>query len=134
MNTELSRKNETTPTRAGEPRAPRPPESRITRPRVDVFENATEYLVVADLPGVPREALTVSFDDGELRIAAKRGDERPGQPLAMESGAADYERAFAMPDGIDAEAIAAQLANGVLRVRLPKSAARQARKIDVRAG
>lgn len=127
MNTELTRKPEGAPARAqkNEDRA-------VVRPRVDVFENATEYLVVADLPGVPKEALEVHFDDGELRIKGTRASASPGQPLALEAHVADFERTFAMPDGIDADRIEAELATGVLRVRLPKASTKQARRIAVR--
>ncbi len=124
--TDMQKKNETSPMRA-EPRA-------VVRPRVDVFENDAEYLVVADLPGVVKDALDIRFEDGELRIRAPRGLRDRGQALALESRFADYERAFAMPDGIDAENIGADLTAGVLRVRMPKVAQRRSRKIDVRAG
>jgi HSP20 family protein len=107
--TEMQKKNETNPAQR-ETRA-------VIRPRVDVFENDAEYLVVADLPGVAKDALDLRFEDSQLRI---RGGE--------------YERAFAMPDGIDAEKIGADLSAGVLRVRLPKAAEKRSRRIDVRAG
>lgn len=125
-NSQMQKNNETSPVRA-EPRA-------VVRPRVDVFENDAEYIVVADLPGVAKDALDIRFEDGELRIKAPRGLRDRGQALALETRAADYERAFAMPDGIDAEKIAADLSAGVLRVRLPKAAEKRSRRIDVRAG
>jgi len=106
-----------------------------TRPRVDVFENAHEYLVVADVPGVAKEGLDVRFESGELRIEARRTrtEAQQGHVLGAEYRIGDYRRAFAMPDGIDADKIEADLANGVLRVHLPKSAAKRPRKIDVRS-
>ena len=108
-----------------------------TRPRVDVFENAHEYLVVADVPGVAKDGLDVRFESGELRIEAHRSkaptQEAQGSLLAEEYRIGDYRRAFAMPDGIDADKIEAELAHGVLRVHLPKSAAKRPRKIAVRA-
>ena len=108
-----------------------------TRPRVDVIENAHEYLVVADIPGVAKDGLDVRFESGELRIEAHRGKPQTQEPqgslLAEEYRVGDYRRAFAMPDGIDADKIEAELAHGVLRVHLPKSAAKRPRKIAVRA-
>lgn len=113
---EIQKKNEAPVTRS------EPEKRTLLRPRVDVFESANDYLVVADLPGVAKEDLDVHFEDGELRIAGTRGK------------AFAYERAFAMPEGIDAEAIGAELTAGVLKVRLPKAAQKRLRKIDVRAG
>jgi len=103
------------------------------RPRVDVFENEAEYLVVADMPGVAKDAVDIRFEDGELRFEARRATELPGTALAEEYRPADYRRAFAMPEGVDAEKITAELANGVLSVRLPKSAAKRPHRIEVRA-
>lgn len=109
-------------------------EVQAVRPRVDVLENETEYLVVADLPGVTREAVDIRFEDGELRLEARRTvAPAPGQPLAEEYRMADFRRAFAMPEGVDAEKIEAELASGVLKVHLPKSAQKRPRRIDVRA-
>jgi HSP20 family molecular chaperone IbpA len=111
-------------------------ERLAVRPRVDVFENDAEYLVVADMPGVAKDAVDVRFEDGELRLEARRTAGAPGPEahvLAEEYRTADFRRAFAMPEGVDAEKIDAELANGVLKVHLPKSAARRPRRIDVRA-
>lgn len=116
--------------------APAPAESQsqslAVRPRVDVFENEHELLVVADMPGVAKDAIDVRFEGGELRLEARRGPAPQGQPLAEEYRFADYRRAFAMPEGIDSEKIAAELSNGVLTVHLPKSSAKRTRRIDVR--
>ena len=92
-------------------------EKSWVRPRVDVLESDAEILLLADVPGVAREALDVRFDDGELTLAG-----------------GDYRRAFAMPDGVDPEKIEAEYANGVLAVHVPKASAKRARRIDVRAG
>lgn len=81
----------------------------------------------------PRRRRHCRFEGGELRLEARRPAGPEGQALAEEYRVADYKRAFAMPDGIDAEKIAAELANGVLTVHLPKSSAKRPRRIDVRA-
>lgn len=111
-------------------------ERLAVRPRVDVFENDAEYLVVADVPGVTKDALDVRFEEGELRLEARRRAAPPAPDarlLAEEYRAADFRRAFAMPEGVDADKIDAELANGVLKVHLPKSAARRPRRIEIRA-
>jgi len=112
--------------------APAPAETQsqslAVRPRVDVFEH--ELLVV--MPGVAKDAIDVRFEGGELRLEARRGPAPQGQPLAEEYRFADYRRAFAMPEGIDSEKLAAELSNGVLTVHLPKSSAKRTRRIDVR--
>lgn len=101
------------------------------RPRVDVLENDAEWLVVADLPGVAKDAVDIRFEANELAIEARRPAADETGLLAQEYRASDFRRAFAMPDGIDAEKIEARLENGVLEVKLPKVAAKRPRKIAV---
>jgi HSP20 family molecular chaperone IbpA len=108
---------------------PRP----ATVPPVDVYENAEHLLLVADLPGVSKEALNVSIDKGQLTIEGKRAASPPGNALSTEFRARDYRRTFAVPSGIDATAITAELDRGVLRLTLPKSAALKPRKIEIKA-
>jgi HSP20 family protein len=108
-----------------------PPEKAPQRaaytPVVDVFENKDELVILADLPGVAKEDLTVNFDKGQLTIEGHRKD------FAPEEAPFDYRRSFAIPPGIDAEKIVAHLQNGVLRLALPKVAAAKPRLIEVKA-
>lgn len=126
MNANITKPNESKPARVENERP-------TVRPRVDVFENASEYLVLADLPGAAKDAIDVQFEAGELRIVAKRSLGTKGVALAEEARPADYERVFAMPEGVDPEKIEAKLTNGVLEVHLPKAAAKRPHRIDVRA-
>jgi len=106
----------------------------VVTPRVDVFENEREYLLVADLPGVGRDGLQIHLDDGELTLEGRREEKAPGAALAAEYRAADYVRKFAVPRGIDPDKIEAALANGVLRLRLPKAEELRPRQIPIRQG
>jgi len=101
-------------------------------PPVDIFENEEELLLHADMPGVTSEALEISFDRGQLTISARREDTESKNPLRTEFQAADYYRRFAVPPGVDAENIRAELKNGVLQLHLPKSAALKPRQIPIR--
>jgi HSP20 family protein len=91
-------------------------------PRVDVWESEAELLLLADLPGVPADAVDVRFDDGELTIEGRRAKGRV------------YRRVFALSDGFDLDKVAARHEGGVLELRLPKAAHKRTRKIEVRAG
>ena len=90
-------------------------------PLVDVYENKNELLLVADVPGATKDGINVNLEKGLLTIEAKRSDE------------VDYFRAFSVPEGIDTSKIDAELKAGVLRLRLPKSDAVKARRIEIRA-
>jgi len=97
-------------------------------PAVDIFENKEELLIVADLPGVLKEDLSINFDKGHLTLEGRLRDFGP------EEEPFDYRRTFVVPQGIDAEKISANLQSGVLRVVLPKPAAIKPRQIAVNAG
>jgi HSP20 family molecular chaperone IbpA len=100
-----------------------------------VYENDAEVLVVADVPGATREDLLISFERGELSLSARR--ELPpeqGSVVRAEFRDATFERRFAVPNGIDATKISAELKDGVLRLHLPKSEAVKPRQIPVHAG
>jgi HSP20 family protein len=107
---------------------------RAATPPVDVFENADEVLVVADVPGVASDQIDVHVENGTLTLKARRSGESGGTALAREYDARDYARSFRIPAGIDAANISAEAKNGTVLVRLPKIAAVKPRKIAVRAG
>jgi HSP20 family molecular chaperone IbpA len=96
--------------------------ARQLAPVVDVYENETELLIVADLPGVTREELDIQIDPPELRIETKAND-RDGS---------SYRRTFTIDERIDANKVSADLKNGVLTVRLPKAEEVKPRKIAIR--
>jgi HSP20 family protein len=106
---------------------------RAVAPPVDVFENADEVLIVADVPGVPSDGFDLRVENGTLTLDAKRSVAKAEYPaLAREYDEVDFATTFRIPAGIDATAIGAETKNGTLVVRLPKAAAAKPRKISVR--
>jgi len=102
-------------------------------PRVDVYENASELLVLADVPGATKDTITIHVDKGQLTLEARRDATDHGSPIQAEYRSVDYHRVFAVPQWIDASKIEAGLTAGVLRVRLPKSEALKPRRIEIKA-
>lgn len=111
------------------------PESVSDRPAVtplvDVYENDKEILLIADLPGVAKDQLSVHVDGDTLLLEGKRTDDVKGSLLAAEYRPQDFSRSFNLPGGIDRNKIEASLTAGVLRLRLPKEAALQPRRIPI---
>lgn len=114
--------------------APRMATPRILSPSVDIYENDHELLIRADVPGVQADSVTVRFEKDQLLLAARRDPVPAIQGGADKGGAAEYQRSFIMPRGIDAEHVKASLAAGVLSIHLPKSAGSKPRLIEVKAG
>ncbi len=109
-------------------------DARLTvNPRVDIYENRDQFLVVADLPGVRSDDLAIHVENAELTLTATRRTTPPGVEVARERLDADYRRTFLLPQGIDREKIDAELKDGVLRLTLPKADAHRPRQIPVRA-
>jgi HSP20 family protein len=95
-------------------------------PPVDIFEDKEEILILADVPGVAADGLSINLDRDQLTIDARRAE-------ASGDEAFDYRRVFVVPRGIDPEKIAATLTDGVLRLSLPKPAALKPRQIAVKS-
>jgi len=107
---------------------------RAVTPPVDVFENADEVLVVADVPGASSDQIDVRVENGTLTLQARRPEENDGTAVAREYDVVDFARTFRIPAGIDTTSISAEAKNGTVLVRLPKIAAVKPRKIAVRQG
>ncbi|MFO0566960.1 MAG: Hsp20/alpha crystallin family protein [Polyangiaceae bacterium] len=101
-------------------------------PAVDVYENAKEILLVADVPGVEREGLDVRVDGDRLVVEGRRSNPELGTALFAEYRPLNFSRTFAVPPGIDPGRIDAELSAGVLRLHLPKRVAPEPRKIPIR--
>lgn len=105
----------------------------VVAPTVDIYENEREYLVLADLPGVPSDGVRIRFENGELSLDATRQNGETGEIIGSEIVAADYRRLFRIPETVDSEKIDAQLKNGVLHLVLPKASKARPRQISVKA-
>jgi HSP20 family protein len=109
-------------------------ERHSTAPRVDVYENEKEILLLADLPGVSRDRLTIQADDDTLTLEARRSEASLGTALTREYQEQDFRRSFGISPSIDRDRIEARLEGGVLHLHLPKRAALTPRRIPVRVG
>ncbi len=106
---------------------------RTIVPPVDVYENNEGIILLADMPGVPKENLDVLVDKDVLTIKGKIAKVVPDnlKPLYAEFGAAEYERAFTLGADVDVSKIDAKISKGVLRLFLPKIEEVKPRKIEI---
>jgi HSP20 family molecular chaperone IbpA len=102
------------------------------RPPVDIYEKPDGLVLMADLPGVPKENLEVRVEDGLLTIKAKAAHMVPGEPVYREFELPGFFRQFEIVDEIDTEKIKAELKNGVLTLSLPLSEKAKPKKIEVK--
>ncbi len=107
----------------------------VFQPDVDILERKDAYLIYADLPGVDEQNVHVRLDKGVLSLEAHlaTAPDPSWTPIHAEYHLGSYYREFRVSDEIDAEGVAASMRDGVLELRLPKSAKHQARRIEVHA-
>ena len=102
-------------------------------PPVDVIEDSGGITLLADLPGVSKDKLKLQLETDSLTI---EGDVAMDLPQDMESSYAEvkvprYRRIFTLSKDLDGEKTSAELKNGVLKLRIPKAAHAQPRKIQI---
>ena len=108
----------------------------VFTPDVDIFESDTAITLLADLPGVESERITVDLRDGILTVTAE-AESKSGEnetPLLVEYQTGQYRRQFTLSEVIDQARIDAKYVDGVLRLTLPKVAKATPRTITVQAG
>lgn len=105
-------------------------------PPVDVFENESGITLLADLPGVAREGLSLRVEGDTLTLEANATIEGP-RDMQLVYGEAQfpaYRRSFTLSRELDSANVDAQLKDGVLRLSIPKLEEAKPRRIEVRAG
>jgi HSP20 family protein len=105
-------------------------------PPVDLYETPTEFVLTAELPGLPRDQIEIHAEEGRILIRGERiagaGRDIPCEQYhRVERGHGRFSRAFALPEPIDVNRVAADLKDGILTVTIPKAAERGVRKINV---
>jgi HSP20 family protein len=108
----------------------------VFTPSVDIFETDHEITLLADLPGVTTKSLTIDLRENTLTLT---GEVEPFEQASEEDIMIEYEigkyyRQFTLSSVIDQNKIDAKLADGVLRLSLPKIEAATPRKIELKAG
>lgn len=103
-------------------------------PNVDVIEDDTGITIYADLPGVPRDKLSLRIEGETLQIEGEMVSEAPEgmEAIYAEVRVPRYRRAFTLSRELDAERINALLKDGVLNLRIPKAEHAQPRRIEVK--
>jgi len=104
----------------------------VLTPAANILETGDGYLLEAEMPGVNRDGLEVTVENGQLTIQGRRAPrEVKGQQIYRESRPWDYRRVFELDPSIDTSRVTAKIDQGVLRLHLPKSESLKPRKIAV---
>ena len=109
---------------------------RVWVPAIDVVEKPEAYLIYAELPGVDRGQIELTFEQNVLTIRGTKPaviDGRQGElrVFAAERVSGAFERALRLPEFVDGDGITADFTDGLLTVSVPKAQAAQARRIEI---
>ncbi|HEV7868162.1 MAG TPA: Hsp20/alpha crystallin family protein [Chthoniobacteraceae bacterium] len=101
-------------------------------PPANIREDQDGYVLEAEMPGVGKDGLQITVENGELILLGRRTAAEPaGTQVYRESRRADYRRVFELDSSIDTGKISAKMEQGVLTLRLPKSDSVKPRQIPV---
>ncbi|MEW6488292.1 MAG: Hsp20/alpha crystallin family protein [Thermodesulfobacteriota bacterium] len=104
---------------------------RYALPAVDIYEEEDRLVVLADLPGVDKDGLSVQVEQGILTIEGRIRRDTPGNLVRREFALVPFFRQFRVTEAIDPQKIRAALKNGVLRLDLHKAEKAKPRQIPV---
>jgi HSP20 family protein len=108
------------------------PRVEYATPPANILESKDGYVLEAEMPGVSKDGLEVTVENGELTILGHRAATASnGREVYRESRRLDYRRSFELDPSIDTAKIVAKIDQGLLTLQLPKAEAVKPRKITV---
>jgi HSP20 family protein len=102
---------------------------------MDVHETKDELVIKADLPGIVRDDLRITLEEGTLRIEAEKKEEKTEDGMTWYMGErhfGKYSRLIELPSRVAAEKISATLDKGVIEIKLPKAQEAKPKQIEVK--
>ena len=103
-------------------------------PRVDVWDTGNAIRVHADLPGVPKENVSVEIQNGNLHIQGQTSQDKEYETFdsrVRERRFGKFSRIMALPSDIDESKVQAEFKNGVLEMNISKKPEAQPKRIKV---
>jgi len=103
-------------------------------PEVNIYSNENEYMVSAKIPGIDKNDISISLKDNSLRISGEIKDEVKDNCNyhLKERKAGKFERNFLLDEKVDVDKISAEINNGILLVKVPKSPESKPVKIEIK--
>lgn len=106
-----------------------------TTPRMDISETDKAIEITAELPGLEKKDVELNVADNLLTIRGEKKNEREEKNKdyhLVERSYGSFSRSVQLPAGVKTEDIAAEIANGVLKVTVPKPMPKQGKQIEIK--
>ncbi|MBT8383129.1 MAG: Hsp20/alpha crystallin family protein [Ignavibacteriaceae bacterium] len=110
-------------------------ENAVWMPLTDIYENKDNYTIKADLPGMKKDEVKISFTDGKLSISGERTNEKETKDSKCHRVERTYGklyRSFNLPKEIKADEIKAEFKDGQLTITIPKAEEVKPKEIDIK--
>lgn len=102
------------------------------RAACDIDETEKHYLVSFDLPGVKKEDIHIEVKDNHLIVTGERRKEiNDAKAQKFERSYGKFQRAFSLPEKVDAKGVEAHFEDGVLQLAVPKSTESLSHKVEI---
>jgi HSP20 family protein len=104
-------------------------------PDVDVAETDKEYRVTAELPGLSKDDIEISLEEGTLTISGEKREEKKEEKenyWRTERSYGSFVRRIPLPTGVNEDAVEASFKDGVLTITLPKTEETRGKKVEIK--
>lgn len=103
-------------------------------PGIDISETEDQFLITAEIPGIEKENIDITLNNGRLTISGERSfseEEEDKKFHRVETKFGSFRRAFHLPENIDEDSIDASYNNGLLDISINKIEANKNKKIEI---
>lgn len=103
-------------------------------PSIDISETEDQFQISAELPGMSKDNIDISLENGRLAISGERSfknEEQNKKYHRVETKYGSFERSFQLPDNVDEESISATYENGLLNISIQKSESKVKKQIEI---
>lgn len=110
-------------------------ENAVWTPLTDIYENKDNYIIKADLPGLKKDDVKISYTNGQLEISGERVQEKETKDAKwhrVERSFGKYYRAFTLPKEIKQDDIKAEFKDGQLTITIPKAEEVKPKEIEIK--
>jgi len=104
-------------------------------PTIDIKDEANQYVIRADVPGVDPKNIEVTIDKGMLTIKGHKETETKEERenyVHVERSQGSFYRTFSLPNAADSSKISAKSKHGVLEITVPKAKESLAQKVQIK--
>lgn len=110
-------------------------ENAVWMPLTDIKEDKDNYFVMLDLPGISKEDVKVSYNNGQLSVSGERKQEKETKDAKfhrVERAYGRYYRSFTLPLKVKEDSIEAQFKDGQLTITVPKAEEAKPKELDIK--